>query len=644
MSRARPVSLLFALLMTLAFRASAQPTAQSAPAPPKATIIGQVVDGASGQAIPSAIVTLDRSTHVMTTSDGRFAFRNLDPGSYGLSATKSGYISAGFGAQRAGGAPRSVVIVEGQRRRDVVIRLWRHAAITGTVIDEAGEPVIGVSVTALRRTTVGGRVKFVPEGYSTPTDDRGMYRISHLGPGAYVVLVRAHHLTVPAALLEHAKDGFIQALFGRNPGGAMRLTQSLMEIGGLGGFEGDFHSRQISGHVQMMSAEMPTPPPAGLSPLLMYPTVYYPNAASIRATSLVTVTSGQERSAVNLQLTPVPMARVSGTLSAPTGSAAYIPIKLTRDSQNADRDAITTMTDDNGRFTFLAVPSGDYTLLALDTPPPVTFFGQFTIVDTKGAEVSGIAGSESPAKPDATPSTLWASTPLSVGETDVADLAISLRQGFTISGQVEFEGTDRPTAEQLAETSVYIAPANGDMGTFQMAPAKLDKSDRFTTMALPPGRYLLNVMCPADRWSLQSVVAADRDISGVAIEIESRNLSNVVLKMTDRPASLSGSVQASENATQQGAFVVVFPTDPETWITMDEVSSGRIRKASVADNGHYEFRALFPGDYYVAAIRDSAVDDWQDPAVLKQLIADAVHVQIGEGEKVSRDIRLQELR
>jgi hypothetical protein len=255
MSRARPLACSVALLVTaLAVRASAQSTSQTT-APPKAIIIGQVVDASSGQAIPSAIVTLDRSTSVMTTSNGRFVFRNLDPGNYRLSATKAGYRPTESGEQRPRGDSRSVIIAAGQRRRDVVIRLWRHAAITGTVIDEAGEPVIGVSVRALRRTTVGGRVRFEMEGFSGSTDDRGMYRIARLGPGAYVVFVRTSQVTLPAVPLEQAKDSFIQAMFGRGQDGDMRLQQSLMAISGFGGVDGNgFQTRRIGDHVQMIVA------------------------------------------------------------------------------------------------------------------------------------------------------------------------------------------------------------------------------------------------------------------------------------------------------------------------------------------------------------------------------------------------------
>src|SRR4030095_6311517 len=97
-----------------------------------------------------------------------------------------------------------------------------------------------------------------------------------------------------------------------------------------------------------------------------------------RAASLLSVTAGQERSGVNLQISPVPMVRVSGTLSAPQGDPAYLPMRLIAvDSQNVDGGQTHTMTDGNGRFTFLSAPSGDYTLRVVETPPAFSFFGDF---------------------------------------------------------------------------------------------------------------------------------------------------------------------------------------------------------------------------------------------------------------------------
>ena len=86
--------------------------------------------------------------------------------------------------------------------------MWKHGVIAGTVVDEAGEPVVGVAVRALIKDVVAGRTRYgnmevIPELVPTATtDDRGMFRLSQLMPGTYVVLVPSTQTTVPAAFLE----------------------------------------------------------------------------------------------------------------------------------------------------------------------------------------------------------------------------------------------------------------------------------------------------------------------------------------------------------------------------------------------------------------------------------------------------------
>ncbi len=65
---------------------------------------------------------------------------------------------------------------DNERVTDVVIRMWKHGVISGTVRDERGDPMVGVSVRVLRRAT-GGRLASVLQ---TQTDDRGAYRMAAL--------------------------------------------------------------------------------------------------------------------------------------------------------------------------------------------------------------------------------------------------------------------------------------------------------------------------------------------------------------------------------------------------------------------------------------------------------------------------------
>ena len=253
--------------------------AQFPPGPPPlargtAVIVGQVVDAATGKGISSAIVTLAGSRRAMTTSDGRFAFRALPSGSHSLSAAKSGYINGAYGMRRPDGATLPVVLADGERRGDIVIWMWRQGSISGSIVDEAGEPVVGIQVTALRRTTVGGRRRFAQGSVGT-TDDRGVYRISRLAPGDYAVAMIASQVSVPAATVRQFEETAMSGGdLNRNP-----VFQAMMQVGATPLMSGT-ESRQVGDQVQTIGRGAPTPPPIDGARLFAYPSLYYPAASS----------------------------------------------------------------------------------------------------------------------------------------------------------------------------------------------------------------------------------------------------------------------------------------------------------------------------------------------------------------------------
>jgi hypothetical protein len=81
-----------------------------------------------------------------------------------------------------------LVLADHQKLNASPITLWKHAALSGRVVDDGGEPVVAARVRALRREPPRGR-EFGPVDSSATTDDRGIYRIARLPPGDYLVLV-----------------------------------------------------------------------------------------------------------------------------------------------------------------------------------------------------------------------------------------------------------------------------------------------------------------------------------------------------------------------------------------------------------------------------------------------------------------------
>lgn len=164
------------------------------------TVSGRVVSAAEGTPIVSARVGLikegpkpDRAVFA-TTSDsaGHFEFKQVPPGRYRFFASRAGFVGQEYQAQ----GPNSGAMLSlspGQVVDDAMFRLTRAAVITGRVLDEAGEPMQGVAVSALRKETADEREESGLRRKNDPlmqsagdvTNDRGEYRVFGLKAGEY---------------------------------------------------------------------------------------------------------------------------------------------------------------------------------------------------------------------------------------------------------------------------------------------------------------------------------------------------------------------------------------------------------------------------------------------------------------------------
>ena len=182
---------------------------QTPPAAPAGIVAGRIVD-ASGAAVPAAKVVLlqgpspegavrgypEGTAHVLSDDSGRFVFTGVAAGTYRIEADKPGWLTGSLGRRRPGGAGSTFDLAEGERRNDCVVALWRAAVIGGQVLDDAGDPLIGAEVRAVKQVFIAGRRQAdVP--LRARTDDRGIYRFSGLLPGEYIVAVLQSLLSEP---------------------------------------------------------------------------------------------------------------------------------------------------------------------------------------------------------------------------------------------------------------------------------------------------------------------------------------------------------------------------------------------------------------------------------------------------------------
>ncbi|MGH6693331.1 MAG: MSCRAMM family protein, partial [Gammaproteobacteria bacterium] len=160
---------------------------ESSPQPPetpdRATIRGRVVT-TTRRPIAEAVVNITGPMpprYFVTDAQGRFAFTGLIPGDYEVQASKGDFLPSPIGQGTARQSSSQIAVTAGARVNGVTLVLSRGLAVTGTIVDRAGEPLQGVSVQALQLSTRGDRRRAVLAaaqiGGGRQTDDQGRYRV-----------------------------------------------------------------------------------------------------------------------------------------------------------------------------------------------------------------------------------------------------------------------------------------------------------------------------------------------------------------------------------------------------------------------------------------------------------------------------------
>ncbi len=605
------------------------------PPRPAGLVVGRAIDGATNAPLAGVTVTIGgsgiRPMRVIVDPQGRFVFNQLAAGAFTIAATKAGYLPGSYGTLRPDGAGRPLELRDGERVTDAIVRLWRYATISGVVTDDAGDPVPGARVQALKRTVVAGRWNLVNSNQGANADERGAYRITGLLPGEYALVITSLTSTLPMSLLQVA-DATKRA-----PGPESSAILRELQANGTAGYVSDLsqgfpHTRV--GDLLLQAGGNALVGVDGRS-VETYPTVWYPGAATPADASFVSVGPGENLAGIDLRPTLTKTRRISGTVVGPAGPVAHLALRLVParlDDAAAEitsslAQSLTTAmaaTDVNGVFTFLAVPPGQYIIRAVTTPRPLP----------EPPPPSG------PAPPPlvSTDPTLWAAAPVSQGDTDTVGVTVTLRAGLRVTGRVEFAGVAaKPTPAELRAIRVSMDPADGRTVAYPSSyQAQIDPNGRFYTIGLIAGRYLLRLDSAPRGWMLKSAIVVGRDICDVPLALDHDDVDGLVLSFTDRPSSLAGTVRNAEGRPDDDATVLIFPSDGR-WTELGS-SPRRLRGVRASRTGAFSVAGLPPGEYFVIAVSDAVVSNWQEPAFLQKLARVATRVTLVDGQALSLNL------
>lgn len=612
--------------------------AQSVLAEGSGAISGVVTDAISGVPLPDAVVTISvgaprtvvaRTTREVTDGRGRFLFTKLPANDdYHLVASAPGYFDARYGQPSLRDGSTPIALADRQWLSTANIALWKGGAISGTVTDERGDPVVGIYVHVLFEIFVSG-AKQLASGPLTMTDDRGAYRIAGLGPGTYLVSVPSVAATVPAA-------------------GKAILSQATP----FAVFDADATARLALG-------KYPIPPPPHDGHHWAYPPVYAPSALSPTDATAITLNPGDSRPAVDITLMPTPAVMIAGRVEAPDEALSALTLRLLPaafDGLGQGSETATALVGADGRFAFLNVPSGAYIIDTrpssleyvynisgpaprLPIAPGLNSFS--SSVNTIEGAAPGVQYGSTTAGPG---SPFWAHLPLTVGTTDVTGVVIALKHGVTLSGRITREVKDPSKPPPPARFyGPRAEPASGSLATGMARANNLpDDPADFEVPGIVPGVYVLRFNAPPGT-VLRSVRSSGEDFTYRPIDLtDGRDITNVQVTFTDNLATVNGAVRITDNTIKQ-VTVLTFPAEPEQWSNYG-LTPLRIKATSPNAQGQFHLTSLPEGEYYAIALPTSESDGWSDPAFLKRAAQMATRITVKWGQTTSLDLTATHIR
>ena len=260
--------------------------------------------------------------HLMAWTNGRgeFQFKDVPAGKYFVVVEAPGIIrTEAFNAEESQ-ADLTTVTVDGTAQAEVIVRVKRGGAISGKVTYADGDPVVNASMRVMRKKNGKWLLVYVGDGSRdrSVTDERGVYRLSGLSPGEYLVGAAEEKMGIELT----AQD---------DPDGGNMLNRALLS------------------------------------------TTYYGGAVSLTGATELRVEAGDEETDINITLAERSVYSIAGVvmLKRDQRPIARARISLKRKDEelnsNSYSEDLVVNTDEEGRFIFEEAPEGIYMMTV--SPP-----------------------------------------------------------------------------------------------------------------------------------------------------------------------------------------------------------------------------------------------------------------------------------
>lgn len=366
---------------------------------------------------------------------------------------------------------------------------------------------------------------------------------------------------------------------------AVTDDQGRYRISGL--LPGEYHVAGLSGAYTEMNEV------GGFAP------TYYPGTTDAGAAVAITIDLGADSSAP-FSLVPAKTVSVSGMMvdaeGKPVAGRGTVWLMTPDHLKRADFNLARGSTAPDGKFVLRNVPKGSYTMQGFGPAPQ----------DRGGIwREAGTGVSLAPMNLGAM-SFGW--LPLTVGDTDLDTVTLTVTNGTSLRGKVVLEDTSLPppNAEQVRVTALPMefdsAPVGGGPPPSETHADLTFEATKLSGMR----RIFVSVASPS--WNLKKITLNEVDITDTPQDFRTKDVEGVEVVLSSKVSRITGGV--SDDKGPVGDYALVFfPSDPTKWIDRSRF----VMMARPTQHGRFDVRGLPPEDYLVIALPNIVGTEWQDP-------------------------------
>jgi uncharacterized protein (DUF2141 family) len=506
--------------------------------------------------------------------------------------------------------------------------------LAGTVVDATSQQLVRDATVSLRGPLPADRSasKIAP----AVTDSSGRFSFDNLPPGRYLVfashqgyvnqgpgtrgprltalnLVSGQHLDdlvvylTPGGIISGQISGAggkpvsgvtLQALKRSHRFGKPEFDEMAIAVSSK---SGEYRLTALPPGDYYLRAVPPPQPKADAKGTEIHVPTYYPGTADQSRSALLVLRAGEQLSGIDMALSRVRTAVVSGRVIDAVTKSPIRESELTLvEEGNVTPVPFSATTDAKGNFEVKGVPRGSYLLMA-----------------EKAVQLEKD-------KP------MWGKEAVQVGDVDVHNVEVAISRGVEVSGRILVDGKANLDLTQL--TGGLQAEPTSTLRRFtprvENAPVKPDGS--FMFQDVPEGSYRINFFPIPAGFYLKSGQIPDVLETGVAV-IRGQAIRILQLTLSSGVARIEGTVMKDQQPSP-GTVVVLVPS-PE------RRSLPRYYWQTVSDSqGRFALQNIIPGDYEVFAWQEIERGSYMDPDFLAQFEGHGKAVSIKDGADLNLQI------